>query len=353
MRKAAAVIACSAALLAGCAQPATNPPLGAGTNVVVDATGAQVAVPTSIARIADAWPAHNEVDQMLGVGDKIVATVLTPNSAPWLYLVDPALARAQTVFTNSTVNTEALLADHPDVLFTDKGTSIGRQTQTSGIPTVALGFQTYPELKNMVTTTAEVLGPGAQAQAGAYNSYLNDTLARVNAATTSIPPAARPSVLHIYSLNPLVVDGTDTIIDAWITTAGGRNAARIAGQTRPVSQEQVAQWNPDVIILASSAFVAHDTGAQTLEKLRADPFWSQQRAVRDNHSYLNPTGGWHWDRYGIEEALQIQWAAKTLHPSLFTGLDMVAQVKDFYTRFLHYPLSDDQARRMIAAQNPG
>jgi iron complex transport system substrate-binding protein len=342
-----------AALVVGCGSP--NPPAAAPaarTHVVVDSTGTPVTVPTVVNRIADAWPAHNEVVQMLGAGDKIVATVLTPSSVPWLYAIDPALKQAQTVFTTSTVDTEQLLADRPDVLFTDKGTSIAAQTETSGIPTVQLGFQTYPDLEKIVTTTAAVLGAPAQARAHAYNSYLDATLAKVIAVTSKVPPAARPTVLHIYSLNPLVVDGTNTIIDAWITAAGGRNAAQIAGQTRSVSIEQVARWNPDIIILASSAFVANDTGAQTLVNLRSDPFWSKLPAVRNNRAVLNPTGGWHWDRYGIEEALQIQWAAKTLHPDLFTTLDMVTQTKNFYSQFLRYALTDEQVNRMLAAQNP-
>jgi iron complex transport system substrate-binding protein len=159
-------------------------------------------------------------------------------------------------------------------------------------------------------------------------------------------------VLHIYSLNPLVVDGTDSIVDAWITVAGGRNAAQVSGKTRPVSTEQIAQWNPDVIILASSAFDASDTSQQTLDKLSADPALGQLAAVRNHRVVINPTGGWHWDRYGIEEALQIQWAAKTLHPEAFPGLDMVAETKTFYAQFLHYQLTDDQAHRILAGQNP-
>ena len=118
---------------------------------------------------------------MLGAGDKIVATVLTPASVPWLYTIDPALRQAQTVFTNTTVNAEALAQTHPDVLFADKSTQIA---------------------------------------------------------------------------------------------AGGRNAAQISGNARPVSTEQVAQWNPDVIILASSAFAVADPGQQTLENLSTDSFWN-------------------------------------------------------------------------------
>jgi iron complex transport system substrate-binding protein len=346
------------ALLAGCGQSSSGSPGAAAstqavsTHQVTDSTGASVTVPNTIHRIADSWEAHNEVVTMLGGGNKIVATVLKPSSVPWLYTVDPALNKAPTVFTDTTVNTEKLVQTRPDVLFTDDALQTAAKTSELGIPTVQLGFQTYQGLENVVNITADVLGPAAGAQARKYNSYLNSKLAAVSAVTSKIPEAQRPRVLHIYSLDPLVVDGTHTMINDWITAAGGRNAAQVVGQTRPVSIEQVVQWNPDVIILASSAFDAADTGPQTVAKLTSDPAWDQLAAVRDHRVYINPTGGWHWDRYGIEEALQIQWAAKTLHPELFRNLNMVAETKSFYSKFLHYQLTDEQAKRILAGQNP-
>jgi iron complex transport system substrate-binding protein len=65
--------ALSAALAAGCAQPSGASAAAAGTHQVVDSTGASISVPCTVTRIADAWPAHNEVVQMVGAGDKIVA----------------------------------------------------------------------------------------------------------------------------------------------------------------------------------------------------------------------------------------------------------------------------------------
>ncbi|WP_165922578.1 ABC transporter substrate-binding protein [Pseudonocardia endophytica] len=339
-----------AVVLAGCGQTAAP---ATPTHVVTDATGAQVTVPVTVNRIADAWPAHNEVVQMLGSGDKIVATVLKRDAAPWLYVVQPALANAQTTFTNSTVSTEQLVQTRPDVLFTDKSTQIASKAGELGIPTVQLGFQTYPDLKTMVTGTADVLGGDARTQAQAYNDYLDQALSTVTARTRDLPEAKRPSVLHVYSLNPLVVDGTGSIIDEWIKAAGGRNAADVKGNVKPVSVEQVARWNPDVVILANSAFVANDTGAQTVATLRADPFWSTLPAVAQGRTVVNPTGGWHWDRYGIESALQLRWAAKTLHPELFGDVDMVAETRGFYGRFLHHPLTDAEARQMLDARDPG
>jgi iron complex transport system substrate-binding protein len=346
-----------AALLTGCGPPSSGPPssgspAAAGTHEVTDSTGASVRVPTSVNRIADAWPAHNEIVHMLGAGDKIVATALKPSTTPWLYTVNPSLNKAQTAFTNSTVNLETLTAVRPDVLFVSDPSQFAAKTTEVGIPTLQLIFQSFDGLKKVVATTADVLGPAAQAQARRYDSYLDTKLAAVSAVTSKIPVAQRPSVLHVNSLNPLVVDGTNSIIDAWISTAGGRNAAQVPGNLRQVSTEQVARWNPDVIILGSDAGDAADTGAQTLDKLSADPFWGQLAAVRNHRAHTNPTGAFLWDRYGVEEALQIQWAAKTLHPERFTGLDMVAETRSFYSQFLHYQLTDDQARRILAAQKP-
>jgi iron complex transport system substrate-binding protein len=204
----------------------------------------------------------------------------------------------------------------------------------------------------VVTTTADVLGPDAQAQAKAYNSYLDTTLADVAAKTSTVPMASRPSVLHISTLDPLVIDGTDSIIDSWITAAGGRNAATVSGNLKPVSTEQITQWNPDVIILGTNAGGSSGAGAKTLATLAADPVFSQLAAVRNHRTYINPAGAYLWDRYSAEEALQVQWAATLLHPELFTDLDMVAVTKNFYTRFLHYDLTDEQAGRILAAQNP-
>lgn len=353
----AVVSGLAAALLAACGQTAGNPsssPSGAApsTHQVTDYNGARVTVPNTVTRVADSWPAHNEMVQMLGGGGKIVATVLKPSSVPWLYTIDPSLSQAQTVFTSTTANLGKLVQARPDVLFTESSDQMAAKTSELRIPTVQLDFKTYDGLKQVVATTADVLGPAAQAQATRYNSYLDNVLKTTTAVTSRIPEDGKPSVLHIYSLNPLVVDGTGSIIDEWIRDAGGRNAAQIPGRTQPVSIEQVVKWNPDVVILASSAFEANDTGPQTVAKLTADPAWRQVAAVRNQRVVINPTGGWHWDRYGIEEALQIQWAAKTLHPELFPNLDLVAQTKNFYSQFLHYQLTDGQAQRILAGQNP-
>ncbi|MCK9878147.1 ABC transporter substrate-binding protein [Frankia sp. Ag45/Mut15] len=163
---------------------------------------------------------------------------------------------------------------------------------------------------------------------------------------------ARSHPLRAGQLNPLTVDGTNTIIDDWITLAGGRNAAQISGNGKQVTKEQIASWSPDVIVFASSTIAGNDTGQQTLDKLATDPFWANEPALRNHRAYINPSGVFLWDRYGVEGALQIQWAARTLNPDLFTDQNIVQKTKTFYHDFLHYDLTDAEATRIINAQNP-
>ncbi|OAA84007.1 putative ABC transporter permease protein [Clostridium ljungdahlii] len=54
-----------------------------------------------------------------------------------------------------------------------------------------------------------------------------------------------------------------------------------------------------------------------------------------------------WDRYGAEEALQIQLAAKTLHPYKFQNIDIKQEAKNFYKTFFNYNLTDDEVNRIL------
>lgn len=75
-------------------------------------------------------------------------------------------------------------------------------------------------------------------------------------------------------------------------------------------------------------------------------------AVKNQKVYVNPKGVFGWDRYGVEELLQVQWAAATLHPELFGDLDIKGKVSDFCTTYLDYQLTDDDIERILSARDP-
>lgn len=321
--------------------------------VVVDMTGKQVALPPNINRIADAWPAHHDMLCMLGAGEKIVATIDFAKR-PWIMKINPQIKQATTVFDMTNVNIEALLKTKPDIVFmttmTEKNAA---QVAGLGIPTVQMYFYDFATLKECVRMTGTILGGESIPKAEKYIAYLDEKLGLITGATAAIPRVERPKVLHITTLVPLAVDGRDTIMNEWIEVAGGINAADVSGNSQQVSMEKIIKWNPDIIIFGNAAGVANKSGEKTsIEDILRDERWRQVDAVKKGKIYINPEGVFLWDRYGIEEALQIQWAAKLLHPDKFTDLDMVKETRYFYNTFYQYDLSEAQARDILAGKAP-
>lgn len=315
----------------------TGPSTGA-TQTITDMTGNTVQIPVTIDRVADFWNAHNEVVLMLGAGDKIVATTSIVHSMPMFNKVYPRIGTIPAPFDSATkvVTMEDTVSVKPDIaILSDGMNKSADQLSAAGIPVVTLYFTTFEDLKKCFLLTGSILGGDAKENAEKYNDYLDTKLSEIRAVTSKIPADKKLSVLHINSLKPLQVDGNKTLIDTWIDVAGGTNAAGkdVSGNMKSVTFEQIQAWDPDVIIMMGTT--------ADKESVMNDPKWKDLKAVKDGKLYLNPKGVFYWDRYGAEEALQIQWAAKTLYPDLFKDLDIKDVLKKFYTEFFNYSLTDE------------
>ncbi len=319
--------------------------LTASARVVTDDAGNQVKVPQEAKRIADGWYAHHSLLMTLGAGDRIVATVNHASDRPWMFKIQSSLNQALSVHGRS-FNSEALLAQKVDTVFVAAEDGDAAAYRRAGLPTLVMGFDDFPSMKRSLLTTAEVVGTDrARQRASDYNAYLDQKIAAIAAKTATLSDSQRPRVLHIESLHPLKVDGRNTLIDTWIKLAGGRNAAaEVDGNMKETSPENVLYWQPDIIIIGA--------GAGTLASSDYATLFSSLKAVKTHQVWQNPAGVFPWDRYGTEAALQIQWAAKKLHPELFPTLNMVQTTQDFYQRFFNYSLTRDDVERILQAKGP-
>lgn len=295
-------------------------------------------------RIADAWYAHNAVLLMLGASGHVVATVARPAVFPWMYRVAPGLQHAE-VINGATMNAEELLRLNADVVFVTSSDPSAGALQRAGLDVVPVNFTNFDSMLACIDLTARALDtPEAMQRAGAFRQYLNSTIADVAKATAGVPMSERPRVLHVASLAPLKVDGADTIVDQWIAAAGGRNAADgLTGNLKEVSIEQVLAWKPDIIVLAANAGNIEDSKQRAL--------WQSLDAVQQHRVYRNPAGVFPWDRYGPEVALQVRWAANVFRPDGSHDA-LIATTREFYKTFFSYPLTDDEARRILEGLPP-
>jgi iron complex transport system substrate-binding protein len=322
----------------------------ARTRQITDAAGRIVTLPATVNRVADPWPANNAMVLMLGGAGKLVATSGQARNQPWLRKLYPRIDQVPAAFdTAGEVNVETLIGAQPDVILMAYGGTLPHwktAVDAYRIPIVMLPNGSLEGLKTTVRMTGEILGLRESQAAAEYIRYFDENIRRVTRVTSKMAQSERPKVLHTATPGILVVDGRESVIDDWITVAGGVNAADVVGLGRPVTMEQVAAWNPDVIIVGTAP------NQQNRQAILDDPRWSQIKAVKDGKVFANPSGAYLWDRHSAEAALQVLWAAKLLHPAEFKDLDVGAETKRFYANFFHHALTDPELASIMNATAP-
>jgi iron complex transport system substrate-binding protein len=320
------------------------------TRQVTDITGRMVTIPSQVTRVADPWHANNGMVLMMGAADKIVATTMQAKKQPWFRKLFPGIDQVPAPFDEAgEVNIETLIGARPDVVLMAYGGTLPKWKATAdtyGIPVFMMPNTSLADLKTTARMTGEVLGPRESARAAEWIRYFDDTIRRVTAVTSKIPAGERPRVLHTATAGILTIDGQKTVVDDWITVAGGVNAAMVVGNARPVSMEQIAAWNPDVIIVGTAP------NEESRRAILNDARWRNITAVRTGRVFVNPTGVYLWDRHSAEAALQVLWAAKTLHPTRFPDLDIKKETRAFYAKFFNHALTDAEYDTLMRAVAP-
>ena len=113
-----------------------------------------------------------------------------------------------------------------------------------------------------------------------------------------------------------------------------------------LNAEKIPNINPDVIIIGRAK------SPDAIEKIYENKVYTGTNTVKNKKVFVNPAGVFSWDRYGAEGALQILWAAKTLHPEIFKDLDIASETKKFYKEFLHYDLNNNEVNYILNGLDP-
>lgn len=320
---------------------------------VTDMSGRKVPLPGEINRIAQQFPAHTVTVIMLGAGEKLVAIPQNVKIIPLMSKIYPRIADIPEAFpSGGPANVEDLLTLQPDVVTVFAGATVIEQLTTAGIPAVVMDFTSFKEFPRSISLAGEVFGGEAVKRATAFNEYFEAKFRMIEERTKSLTVEQRPSVAHVSSFDPLAIDGNETLMQEWIELGGGTAAAvGTSGVFQQITFEQLLQWDPDVIVVQQTASTAQGmqggSAQSVLDEMVKTTGWSDLKAVRDDRVYINPRGMYPWERFGPEEAMQIQWIAKTLHPELFEDLDIRAEARSFYQTFFGYQLSDTELDEVL------
>lgn len=244
------------------------------------------------------------------------------------------IANAVSTLNQQEANIEELAALHPDLILASARTSWLDAAAALGVSILRFEGESPEALQDAMTLLGAVLGPHAAYQAEQFNAYYSRTLDAILAQTQTI---AEPVRVYFSGTNPLRVASGDMYQTAMVEAAGAISVtADLTGYWNDVNLEQVAVWDPDVIL-----FVPY--GGANVEAFTGAAEWSAIRAVYEGRVYRLPKLSAPWDTPVPDSILGIIWIAQTLYPDQMS-LDCAAETMTFYRLFYGYVMSEGEAQ---------
>jgi len=231
-------------------------------------------------------------------------------------------------------NTEAVLALQPDVVvlknFLKKG--MGDPLERVGVETVYLDLETPEAWMDDLVLLGELFDNTGRAEE--LRDIFNARISAVEKPLENLKASQKPRTLVLYRSVKDGVKAVNVPPLSWIQTrmvemAGGEPVWRDADfgeRWTRTGIEQIAVWDPDVILVAAY----HVNAVDAVEELKQDPAWSSLRAVQNGDIHPFPADYHSWDQPDVRWLLGLQWMAATLHPELFSEINMEFEVRTFF-----------------------
>ena len=270
---------------------------------LVDDLGRPVTIDEVPQRIVSLAPSITETLFALGLGDRVVGVTE--------HCDYPAEAQDKpSVGGYFTTSLEAIVAQEPDVVFTDGHDPVGAQLEALGITLVVLQPQDIAGVLSDIMLVGQVTGTEREA-----DELINELKVRI--AVVAVRTAAvseRPTVFYEIDASgeaenkPWTV-GPGSFIDTMITLAGGENIVAVSQAYLQISLEEIVDADPDMVILGDYPWIQPDDVA-------ARPgAWQVLSAVEGGAVYaIDPDLT---SRPGPRIVDGLEEMARIIHPELF------------------------------------
>ena len=268
----------------------------------VDMVGRQVELQGPPRRIVPLAPSLTEILFALGAGDSVVGVT---DYADY----PPEAGGKPTVGGGVDPNLEVIVTLRPDlVLIAADANRWETLIQLEQLRIPVFGVKPVGVEGVLVSILKVGEAVGRQPQAEGLIAHMRRRMAAVS---RKVSVLARPRVLYVVWIDPLIVAGGETVVDDLIDLAGGANIVRTPEFPR-YSLEELVLDPPDVILLAVDRGGLHHEQA-----LRHLPGWREVRPVREGTIRVLDAGL--MSRPGPRIVDAVELLARLLHPEAFPG----------------------------------
>ena len=318
----------------GCSapQPKNDGSISAGFYPVTltDHAGREVIIEEEPQRLVSCYYITTSLLMALDLDGKLVGIENDPELRPIYELSNPELLELSWVGTAKTLDLEACAALEPDLVV------LPLRLKDSAVILEDLGMDVLlvnPESQDLLTEMIQMVAKACnrESTAEALLGFLSEKEAYLRAALADVDA---PSVYLSGNSNFLSTAGNDMYQADMIRLAGGRNVAGEITETywADISYEQLLAWNPDYIILASSA-------KYTVEDVLNDPNLVNCSAVVNGNVFKIPADAESWDSPVPGSILGALWLANILHPELLTDTNCTEIMDEYYETFYQFTYS--------------
>ena len=321
--------------MAACSRPGkTDAPDSQGLSypiTVTDHAGRQVVIEKEPQKIVSCYYITSSLLMALGLEDKMVGIEDNPEFRPIYGLSAPHLLELPWVGTAKVLDVEGCAALEPDLVILPL-----RQKESADI-LESLGIDVLlvnPESQTLLTEMIQMVAAATNTRnkGDELIAFLNNQEAKLNQILAGV---AAPRVYMASNSNMLATAGDGMYQSDMIRLAGGANVAAEIEDTywAEIDYEQLLVWDPEYIILASSA-------KYTAEDVLQDPNLAGCTAVVNGNVYQIPCDAESWDSPVPSSILGALWLANILHPEKLTDTDCAAIMDEYYETFYHFTYSE-------------
>ena len=305
---------------------------------MTDATGQNLVFPAPPERVTVAGKASQMIIHALYLFPEAVERVIAmeqrmQRNLSMLPLIDPNFDSKDQFERDAAA--EQIAPVQPDVVLmkTYMADKLGAPLEQIGIPVAYMDLESPDQFFRDIEAIGAMFDNPERVEE--IKSFYQVRLDELQDGVAGIDPDDLPDVLLLQYSDRSGEVAFNVPSASWLQTtmvsnAGGtpvwREAAEGGGWTL-VNFEQIAAWDPDMIILVNY------TGdpSEVVQKLKEDSNWNALRATKDDLLFAFPGDFLSWDQPDTRWILGQLWLAKVIHPDLFSEWNILDQAREFYT----------------------
>ena len=299
---------------------------------VTDHAGRTVVIEKKPERFVSCYYITSSLLIALGLDEKTVGIENNPEYRPIYALSAPAMLELPWIGTAKSVDLEACATLAPDLaILPMKVKDSADDLEALGIKVLLVNPESQELLIEMISMVAKVTD--TEARGNELIEYINS---KENYLIELLRGEDTPRVYIAGNSNFLSTAGSAMYQSDMICLAGGMNVAAEIEDTywAEIDYEQLLAWNPEYIILPSSA-------KYTVEDIVADPVLAGCQAIVNGNVYQIPGNAESWDSPVPGSFLGAFWLTNILHPDLLTETECNEVMDEYYEKFYAFTYSEN------------